>query len=310
MKKIIKELYNLDIQIMIKLSPSTYKIKTKDEEYVLKYLDEVDDLEASYSRLSILNLSSFSIPLLNIYEQYISTYDDKKFQISNYYYDETIQAKDIRLKFFLKELALLHTKSQYYIKVNEGFFKETYDFIYEQVENAKKELDRILFEVEALDYKPPSAWLLLMNNQLFYKAIDEVKSHIDKFLDLTKDLSKLRVSLIYQNFDYSHIIIKDNKIIGTQKLTLAPSIYDIKYLFDSSFTGSIDLSGFVEEYFKNYSLLEYEKEWLLGLLFIPSFNFKALEGYKEIEAIVAITRSIQHFKNAFELASFLTKDEG
>jgi hypothetical protein len=57
-------------------------------------------------------------------------------------------------------------------------------------------------------------------------------------------------------------------------------------------------------------LLEYEKEWLLGLLFIPCFNFKALEGYKEIEAIVAITRSIQHFINAFELASFLTKDEG
>ena len=310
MKKIVKELYDIDIEIMIKLSSSTYKIKAKNEEYILKYLDDVDDLEASYSRLELLNLSSFSIPLKNVYDQYISIYNDKKFQISTYYFDETIQAKDIRLKFFLKELALLHSKSHYYIKVNDGFFKESYDFIYEQVEEAKKELDNILFQIEALDYKPPSAWLLLMNNQLFYKAIDEVKSHIDKFQDLTKELAKLRVSLIYQNFDYSHIIIKSKKIIGTQKLTIAPSIYDIKYLFDTSFAGSIDLSGFIEEYFNNFNLLEYEKEWLLGLLFIPSFNFKVLEGYKEIEAIVAITRSIQHFKNAFELASFLTKDEG
>ena len=62
-------------------------------------------------------------------------------------------------------------------------------------------------------------------------------------------------------------------------------------------------------YFDKFTLLEYEKEWLLGLLFVPSFNFKALEGYKELDAIVAITRSIQHFRNAFELSKLLTQDE-
>ena len=75
MKKIVKELYDIDIEIMIKLSSSTYKIKAKNEEYILKYLDDVDDLEASYSRLELLNLSSFSIPLKNVYDQYISIYN-------------------------------------------------------------------------------------------------------------------------------------------------------------------------------------------------------------------------------------------
>ena len=63
MKKIVKELYDIDIEIMIKLSSSTYKIKAKNEEYILKYLDEEDNLEASYSRLALLNLSSFCIPI-------------------------------------------------------------------------------------------------------------------------------------------------------------------------------------------------------------------------------------------------------
>ena len=66
MKKIIKELYDIDIEIMIKLSSTVYKIKAKNEEYILKYLDDVDDLEATYSRLELLNLSSFSIPLKNV----------------------------------------------------------------------------------------------------------------------------------------------------------------------------------------------------------------------------------------------------
>ena len=72
---------------------------------------------------------------------------------------------------------------------------------------------------------------------------------------------------------------------------------------------TIENAGFIKNYLNLFSLLEYEKEWLLGLLHVPCFNFKALEGYKEVEAIVAITRSIQHFKNAQDLSSILTKDE-
>ncbi len=310
MKNAIYELYNIQISILIKLSDHVYKVKSIDnEEYILKYIKDYDNLEATYSRLAILNISSFLIPIQNVYGQYISNKDEAYFQLSKYYNDELIQAKDMRLKFYLKELSFLHNKSQYYMKVNDGFFEETYDYVIDNLEKAKQELNDILFRIEALDYKSPSSWLLLMNNQLFFQAIDEAKKHIEKFLDLSKELKQLRVSLIYQNFDYQHIILKSNKIISTEKMCIAPPIYDLKYLFDYSFNGSIDLSGFIKEYLDNFTLLEYEKEWLLGLLFIPSFNFKALEGYKELEAIVAITRSIQHFKNAFELEKLLTQDE-
>jgi len=309
MKQTINDLYNINPEIIIKISEKVFRIKANGQDYILKYLDDNNNLETAYSRLKILNIDSFVIPLINNYEQYISAYNDKYFELALYYPDEMIKAKDMRLKFFLEEIATLHNKSQYYMRVNDGFFEETYDYIYELLDNAKKELDEYLFSIEALDYKSPSQWLLLMNNQMFYKAIDDAKSHMDKFRDLTKELSQLRVALVYQNFDYSHILLKSNKIIGTQKISIAPPIYDIKYLFDYSFIGAIDLTGFIKNYLSSFSLLEYEKEWLLGLLFIPSFNFKALEGYKEVEAIVAITRSIQHFRNAFELSKLLTEDE-
>lgn len=309
MKKVIHNLYGIDVDIIIKLSSTVYKIKAKDKEYILKYLENYDNLEASYARLSILNITSFVVPLKNIYDEYISFNNDKVFQITYFYDDEVITAKDMRLKFFLNELSLLHNKSQYYMRISEGFFQETYDYIYNQLLKNRNDLNELLFSIEALDYKSPSSWLLLMNNQLFFKAIDESIRHMDKFLELSKEIKQLRVTLVYQNFDYSHIVLKSKKVIGTQKLCIAPPIYDLKYLFDYSFNGSIDLSGFFDLYMNNFDLLEYEKEWLLGLLLMPSFNFKALEGYKEVEAIVAITRSIQHFNNAFELEKLLTKDE-
>ena len=309
MKQLIYDFYDLEIDVIIKLSNDVYKLKTKQGEYVLKYLEITENIDALYSRLFLLNISSFAIPLVNKNGDYLTSYNNRYFQISLFYNDETISAKDLRLKFYLNELALLHNKSQYYMRVNEGFFEETYDYINDVLDKAKKDLDEVLFSIEALDYKSPSNWLLLMNNQLFYKAIDEAKTHLDKFQELSKDIKQLRVSLIYQNFDYSHIILKSNKIIGTNKISIAPPIYDIKYLFDYSFIGSIDLTGFLKNYLDKFKLLEYEKEWLLGLLFIPSFNFKALEGYKELDAIVAITRSIQHFRNAFELSKLLTQDE-
>lgn len=308
MKNIIEELYGLNIKVLIKINKSVYRIKTDEKDYILKYVDGLE-VESVYARLSMLNVTNFSLPIRNIHNRFISTFEDKYFELSEYYDDESILAKDIRLKYFLSKLALLHNKSQYFMKINEGFYEESYDFIVSLLDEAKKKLDDYLFKIEALDYKSPSQWLLLLNNQLFLKTIDDARLHAEKFKELAKGKGQLRVSLVYQNFDYSHILVKSDKIIGTQKITIAPPIYDLKYLFDYSFVGAIDITGFIQEYLNNFELLDYEKEWLLALLFIPNFNFKVLDTYNEVDAIVSITKSIQHFHNAIELSSLLTQDE-
>lgn len=308
MKKVIEELYGIEIKVLIKINKSVYRIKTNEKDYVLKYL-ESNEIETVYARLSMLNIKSFSLPIRNIHNRFISENNDLYFEVSEYYDDETILAKDIRLKYFLEKLSLLHNKSQYYMKINEGFFDESYNFIISLLDEAKMKLEDHLFKIEALDYKSPSEWLFLLNNQLFLKSIEDAKTHAEKFKELAKNKGQLRVTLVYQNFDYSHILVKSEKIIGTQKITIAPPIYDIKYLFDYSFVGAIDLTGFIQEYLKSFELMDYEKEWLLALLFIPNFNFKVLENYNEIDAIVSITKSIQHFHNAIELSSLLTQNE-
>lgn len=308
MKELIKEYYDLDVQIIIKISDKVYRLRCDNREYILKYI-ESGEVNTAYSRLDMLNMTSFVIPIKNIYGDYVSESINGFFEITPYYQDEVIVAKDLRLRHFVVKLATLHQKSQFQSKVSEGFFQESYEFIKEQLQIARKGLDNYLLKVEALDYKSPSQWLLLLNNQLFYKAIDDAKEHLEKFHDLTKELPQLRVSIIYQNFDYNHILIKQDKIIGTQNLTIGPPIYDLKHLFDYSFVGSLDITGFLQEYFSKFFLLEYEKEWLMALLLIPNFNFNILNSYKDIDAIVNITRSISHLKNANQIQKILNKDD-
>ena len=95
MKQLIYDFYDLEIDVIIKLSNDVYKLKTKQGEYVLKYLENTENIDALYSRLFLLNISSFAIPLVNKNGDYLTSYNNRYFQISLFYNDETISAKDL-----------------------------------------------------------------------------------------------------------------------------------------------------------------------------------------------------------------------
>jgi hypothetical protein len=303
MKEYLKKMYGIELNAMIKVAPKVYKIKTTQGDYILKYIDNIE-IDNIYSRLSMLKISTFSIPKKNIYGQYVTSYENRYFELDDYYEDETIVAKDIRIRFYLTSLANLHNQSFFSLKVNHGFFDESYDFIEGMIKQVSDELETTLQHIERLDYKSPSQWLLLLNNQLFYKAINQAKSYLNSFKEKTKDKTMLRVALNYLNFDYSHIIVKQSKIISTHKMIIGPPVYDLKHLFDKSFQGSIDIGSFLSEYLNKFHLNEYEKDWLLALLMIPILDFK---GDNEVEKIVNITNTVHHLKNAEEIAELLTE---
>ena len=301
MKNLIKKMYGIDFKAMIKIAPLVYKLKTERGNFILKYIDN-PDVDNIYARLSMLRLESFSVPIKNVYGHYITLHENRYFEIDDFYEDEPVVAKDIRVRFYLRALANLHNQSFFSLRVRKGFFEESIEFIENLINQASSDLENNIRFIERLDYKSPSQWLFLLNNQLFYQALYDAKRHLDSFKDKTKEKTMLRVSLNYLNFDYSHIIVKSNKIISTHKMIIGPPIYDLKHLFDKSFHGSIDISSFFEEYLKKFHLYEYEKEWLMALMLIPIIDFR---GQDEVEKIVNITNSVHHLKNAREIGRIL-----
>jgi hypothetical protein len=304
MKELLKKMYGIDLTAMIKIAPLVYKIKSTQGDFILKYIDNVE-VDNVYSRLSMLKINTFNIPKKNFYGQYISPHENRFFELDDYYEDEQIVAKDIRIRFYLISLANLHNQSFYSLKVNHGFFDESYDYIEGIIKQASEELETSLQHIERLDYKSPSQWLFLLNNQLFDKAIQRAKKYLESFKEKTKDKTMLRVCLNYLNFDYSHIIVKQSKIVSTYKMIIGPPVYDLKHLFDKSFQGSIDISSFISEYLKKFILNDYEKEWLMALLMIPIFDLK---GESEVDKIVSITNTVHHLKNAEDIGELLAEE--
>ena len=102
MNNVIKENYNLNIIAIIKITNKVYRLKTKDNKfYCLKHIENDDT--SIFSNLSLLNLDTFLIPYLNNNGSYITKINDDNFYLSEWYDDEPILVKEIRMKFFIEE---------------------------------------------------------------------------------------------------------------------------------------------------------------------------------------------------------------
>lgn len=302
MNNLIYEKYHLHVDSILKLSKNVYKIYTSDNVYILKF--HVDDhQEALISRLNMLNLDLFLLPIKSINRRYIENHQDTYFSLSPFIEDEQYLNKDIRLTFYIKALGYLHHNSLYEVKVSDGFFEESLNYLESLIEENKKKLLAKMEIIERNDYHSPSEWYFIMNYDHFNKALLEASRRLDILENMWSKVTTIKLSLTYQNFDYNHIFPKYNKICSLDKLAIAPSIYDLKYLFDEAFNTKIDIASVFKQYLSIHPLENYEIEWLLTFLFIPNIEFKD----NDIDNIESLLTSINYLMEVEQFANKINK---
>ena len=301
MNDILNKYYNLDVIGIIKVTNKLYRIKTKDNKYYgFKHLD--DNNESIFAFLCMLNLHSFCIPIKNNVGTYITKVNNDYFYLMNWYEEELILAKEIKLKFYIEELTKLHSLSSYDTKINKGYFEEIFIELEKMIDEEENDINVYLSLIEKKEYKSPSEWLFLMNNNIFLNSINKSKEHLNNFKKLVKDMDTIRVSLNYINFDFSNILIKEKKILGIEKMKSAPIVYDLKDLFDKSYNLSIDFIMYIKMYLKEFELMEYEKEWLLTMVYIP---FIDNNKKNEIDNIMELSKIIYRINRSIDLEKIL-----
>lgn len=298
MKKEIEEKYNIEIVSLIKNNDRVYRISTSREEYILKEQNSLN-LESIFARLRILNIDEFVLPIRDNNDHFITEIEDKYYALFPYYEDEEELAKDIRLNFYIKTIASLHDSSSYPLKVNDGFFEESISFLDLKVSLAKQEILTRIERVEKENYHSPSDWYFLMNYPILFNALKEADKYITLLEEEWKEGNNIHLSLTYQNFSYDHILIKNRKIVSLEKMALAPSIYDLVFLFHKSIDLKIDLSYLMDQYLEIHKLESYEQNWLLAFLFIPQLERKE----SEIEDITSLYRTLSLLKVANEIST-------
>lgn len=303
MNNIIKDNYDLDVIGIIKVSEKVYRLKTRDNKYYcLKHLE--DNNESVFAHLGLLNINSFIHPIKSKNNENIIEINGEYFYLSHWYNDEMLLVKEIRLKFFFEELIKLHKESMYDHKINKGYFEEITLVLEKAIDDEEKEFENYISYIEKLEYKSPSEWLFIMNNNQFKSAISKARNYLIKFKESIKEIDIIRVSLVYLNFDFSNILVKDKKILGIEKMKISPFIYDIKDIFDKSYNLSIDIMMFIKMYFNEVKLYDYEKNWLMAILSIPLIDYSITD---EIDKIINISKINYHINRTNEIESLINK---
>ena len=298
MKEIVEAKYNLKVNAIIKITINTYKLMCEEGTYLLKYHKD-QSLESIFTRLSMLNNEVFLLPIRSYNGNFLENYENLFFSIYQYLQDEIMLNKDIRLHFYVKAIANLHLWSHYSVKVSDGFFNESLDYLERQCDNAESLIKSRIERIEREEYHSPSDWYFLMNYDHLNKAISEARRRIDNLEEAWKEESNLNLSLTYQNFDYSHILVKQNKIVSLDKMAIAPEIYDLRQLFNEAYISRIDIAALIKEYMDINPLQSYEKEWLLAFLFIPTitYNRNDMDDINTLFKTLSRLHSVESFAN-------------
>ncbi|MBR3890809.1 MAG: hypothetical protein IKJ30_01895 [Bacilli bacterium] len=300
MKDIINDLYDINVLSFIKVSDKTYRIKSDENDYVLKYIDKAN-LDTIIEKIKVLKIDTILLPISNKYGEYVSKSNDYTFTIFPYLNEEKTSLNDLKLKFYLSELASLHNKTYYHLKVNSSFFKDTYEYIGSIIDKEEEKINNYMNVIEKKDYKSPSEWLFLLNYPLYVKAIDEANSSLEKFKKISYSKSNVRMAYCFNNFDYKHIFLKERMIIGVDNIVLSSPVYDIFYILSTIENNDIDIKNYYVKYFHSFILDDYEKEWLYSLLYIPKLETSEFEHLN----IINISQSLNKLKSSYDIIETL-----
>lgn len=292
--------YGLNVDSLIKISSKTYRLITKDDNYILKFHDD-SSLESIFARINLVSLPMFLLPIKSLNDNYIETFEDRYYSLTPYLKDETTLAKDLRLGFYVKSLGYLHANTSYNMRVSDGFFNDSLAYLDQLIKECRTLLNSRIEVVEHQEYHSPSDWFFLMNYDHFNKALNEANRYVDNLEDDWKEAKSLHFSLTYQNFNYHHILIKHQKIISLDKMALAPSIYDLIFLFDEAYNSKIDFEYLMKDYLSIHPLEIYEIHWLLAFLFIPKIRRMA----NDFEDISSINFSLNYLVTVEKMATIL-----
>ena len=271
MFKFIKDKYNIVDLAEIKLSNSVIKINSKDNSYIIKKVNS-DDLETLFTRLYLSHVENFNLPLKGNNNKYVQLENDSYYIIYQYYHDEKILGYDLKLSFYVKKIAELHKKTYININSNDNYLESILNYLDDKIKELSSILNSRMEVEERKDYHSPNNWYFLLHYQKMMNALNEASNHVLNLENEVKTQKNMRLCLTYQNFDFDHIILKQEKIISIENIGFNFASLDIYNLISKLNINYLNIGPYIKEYLKINPLNNYEKEYLMAMLYIFDYH--------------------------------------
>lgn len=303
----ILEQYDLKIISEILIDKNIYKIKTNKGIFILKQVTN-NGLDNIYLRLFLTHNNVFNIPLRGINNSFVQNDEDSFYILSSYYEDEIILGYDLKLSFFIKNIALLHKTTYVELNATDNYLNNTLDFLDNEIKKISDSIDSRIEVIERNDYHSPNDWYFLMHYNDYKIALEEASKHILDFENSIKELKKLRVCLTYQNFDFNHILLKNEKIISLEKMNYNFAPYDLYNLISNLKLTMLNINPYISQYLKINPLLDYEKHYLMAILYIFSY-YRFKNNYDDLHHLIEISKYLSIIKGIEDEVIFSSQVE-
>lgn len=271
MFKFIKNKYNIDDLAEIKLSNNVTKINSKDNTYIVKKVIS-DDLETLFTRLYLSHVDNFNLPLRGNNNKYVQIENDSYYILYKYYHDEKILGYDLKLSFYVKKIAELHKKTYININSNDNYLESILNYLDDKIKELSSILNSRMEVEERKDYHSSNNWYFLLHYQKMMNALMEASNHVLNLENEVKNQKNMRLCLTYQNFDFDHIILKQEKIISIENIGFNFASLDIYNLISKLNINYLNIGPYINEYLKINPLNNYEKEYLMAMLYIFDYH--------------------------------------
>ncbi len=271
MFKFIKNKYNIDDLAEIKLSNNVTKINSKDNTYIVKKVIS-DDLETLFTRLYLSHVDNFNLPLRGNNNKYVQIENDSYYILYKYYHDEKILGYDLKLSFYVKKIAELHKKTYININSNDNYLESILNYLDDKIKELSSILNSRMEVEERKDYHSSNNWYFLLHYQKMMNALMEASNHVLNLENEVKNQKNMRLCLTYQNFDFEHILLKQEKIISIENIGFNLASLDIYNLISKLNINYLNVTPYINEYLKINPLNNYEKEYLMAMLYIFDYH--------------------------------------
>ena len=271
MFKFIKNKYNIDDLAEIKLSNNVTKINSKDDTYIVKKVIS-DDLETLFTRLYLSHVDNFNLPLRGNNNKYVQIENDSYYILYKFYHDEKILGYDLKLSFYVKKIAELHKKTYININSNDNYLESILNYLDDKIKELSSILNSRMEVEERKDYHSPNNWYFLLHYQKMMNALMEASNHVLNLENEVKNQKNMRLCLTYQNFDFEHILLKQEKIISIENIGFNLASLDIYNLISKLNINYLNVTPYINEYLKINPLNNYEKEYLMAMLYIFDYH--------------------------------------
>ena len=261
----------------ITICGKSYILTTQDGNYVVK--EKVKDLKSLYNYLENRSFNKFPKIIDEYDNNYVYEYlDDINEPINQKMIDEA------------KTLAELHYKTSYFKNVKIDNFKEIYENISSNINYLEDYYNKLFDKALSEEYIRPSLYILIINSSLIRSNISFLKRELEKWYKMINDLDKIRVVYNHNNLSIDHFI--NNKFISWDKYLVDSPVIDLINLYKNDFN-KYDFSLFLNEYFKHFELLDYEKTLLFIMISMPkTYDF----GNNELDNTIMVSKSINYIE--------------